>query len=170
MSTAATAYRLSPSRPTRDTLGIMASLIRKRRADPIVRSTALSIVKGAQPYDDNGRMSRVLSWVKGSMPYERDPRDVEAINDPLLSINKISAYGRAAGDCDDAATLIATLLESVGVQTHLVAVSVRADRRLHHVGVKAFDRRGNVWRYLDPFSSSEVGRRPQFTNALEVAV
>ncbi len=161
---------LSRRRPVRDTLAVMSSLVRQRRSDERVRSTALTIAGGAPPRDDSARMARVVAWVKAAMPYERDPVGSEAINDPLLTLEKIYAYAEAAGDCDDAATLVATLLESLGVKTRLVAVSVRRDRRFHHVGVEAFDRLRARWMYLDPFAPGEVGSKPSFTAAMRAAV
>ncbi len=131
---------------------------------------ALRIVAGAAPRDESARMVRIREWVRGGMPFERDPRGTEAINDPLLSIEKIMAYGEAGGDCDDAAVLIATLLESIGVKTRFAALSVRRDRQFHHVAVEAFDRRLMAWKYLDPYAPQEVGKRPQFTAAMRVAV
>lgn len=165
-----TQYPLSPRRPVRDTLAMMAMLSRRRRGDVRVRNMALRIVGQAPPLDDYTRMIRIREWVRTAMPYERDPRGVELISDPLLLLEKISAYGTAAGDCDDAATLISALLESIGITTRFAAVSVRRDKALHHVGVEAFDRRGNAWRYLDPYEPQEVGNRLEFTATLRAAV
>lgn len=161
---------LSRTRPIRDTLAIMAMLVRRRRGDQRVREAAHRIVSGAAPLNEYDRMVRVREFIRRSMPFERDPRGTEAINDPLLSLEKIAAYGEAAGDCDDASVLIAALLESIGVRTRFAALSVRADRQLHHVAVEAFDRRAGRWVYLDPYAPHEVGRQPKFTAAMRAAV
>lgn len=164
-------HSLSRRRPVRDTMAIMSRLVRHRRADERIRAQAATIVRGSVPYDETERMRRIVAWVKDAMPFERDPRGVETINDPLLTVEKIAAYGEAAGDCDDAATAIATLAESLGIKTRFVAVSIRRDRMIHHVAVEAYDRRTGQWLYLDPYAPGELGgAAPKFTAQLREVV
>ena len=161
---------LNVKRPVADTLYQMRRVILLRRADENVRGQALDIVRGANPQDDRTRIRRVGAWVKDAVTFERDPREVEAITDPILTLERVHAYGSVAGDCDDAAVLISVLLESIGIKTRLVAVSIRKDRVLHHVAVEAYDRIAGAWSYVDPFAPSEIGDNPRFTNALKVLI
>ncbi len=157
--------------PISSTLQIMRDLVLRRRADEKIRSQAHAITRGCPPNADACRMTRLLVFVRSAVPFERDPRDVEAITDPALTLEKINTHGAAAGDCDDAATFLSTLLESVGIRTRLIAVSIRADRILHHVAVEAQDRqRGGAWTYLDPYLPNELGGRRRFTQVLRAAI
>lgn len=167
--------RVPDRTPTAGTLALMRALILRGRISENVRSQAHAIVRGIPPLDDAARMRRMLAWVRAAVPFERDPRDVETLTTPDLLVERIQVHGEARGDCDEAATLLSALLESVGIKTRLVAVSIRPDRQFHHVAVEAQDARrtaarGGGWIYLDPYGPQEVGAMPQITNALRVAV
>src|SRR5712691_7541957 len=105
--------RLSRHRPIRDTLQIMTGLVRKHRDDRTVRDVALRVTSGCPPVNDRCRMARLLGYVKASMRYERDPRGGELIHDGADTLERLGAYGEAAGDCDDAAVCLSTMLESL---------------------------------------------------------
>jgi len=159
---------LSPRNTIRDTLQIMSTLIRSRRDDRAVRDLALRLTEGCARGDNRCRMARVLDFARRNIRYELDPRGGELIHDPLDTIGRIGSDGMAAGDCDDGAVLVSALLESLGIRTRLAAVSIRNDRRLHHVAVESRDPSG-FWIYLDPFlrSGSKV---PQFTRVMRVTI
>ena len=145
----------------------MASLVQRRRDDRAVRDLALRVTEGCRPLDTRCRMMRVLDYARRNLRYELDPRGGELIHDPVDTIGRIGSYGAAAGDCDDGAVLISSMLESLGIRTRLRALSTRPDRRLHHVAVMAQDRSG-FWIYLDPFLRTTGP--PAFTRVLEVTV
>jgi transglutaminase-like putative cysteine protease len=150
----------------------MRSLVLKARGDEKLRAAAVGTVRGCAPHDDRCRMARLLGYVRSGMPFERDPVDVESIADPRLSLERILAHGEAAGDCDDAAVLLAALLEAIGIRCRFAAVSIRPDRVFHHVAVEAQDRRlfPEGWTILDPYGAQEVGAHPAFTAVQRVAV
>lgn len=157
---------LSRRKPVRDTLALMAAMVRRRRDDRAVRDLALRVTEGCRPMDTRCRMLRVLDYARRTLRYEMDPRGGELIHDPVDTIGRIGSMGIAAGDCDDGAVLVSAMLESLGIPTRLTAVSARPDRRLHHVAVEARDRSG-FWLYLDPFLRA---RGVQFTRTLRVSV
>lgn len=159
---------LSRRRPVRDTLALMASMVRERRDDRTVRNLALRLTEGCRRGDAQCRMHRILRYARGAMRYELDPRGGELIHDPVDTIERVAAHGLAAGDCDDGAVLVSAMLESLGIKTRLAAVSTRTDRKLHHVAVEAQDPSG-FWIYLDPFLRSRLGP-PAFTRFLRVPV
>lgn len=158
---------LSRRRPIRDTLQIMATMIRARRDDRAVRDLALRVTEGCKPMDLRCRMLRVLEYARRTLRYEMDPRGGELIHDPVDTISRIGSMGVAAGDCDDGAVLVASMVESLGIRSRLVAVSARADRRLHHVAVEAADRSG-FWFFLDPIQQRGPGM--QFSRLMRVSV
>lgn len=159
---------LSRRKPVRDTLALMASMVRGRRDDRTVRDLALRLTEGCTRGDARCRMHRILTYARGGLRYELDPRGGELIHDPKDTIDRIAAHGLAGGDCDDGAVLVSAMLESLGIATRLVAVSARADRKLHHVAVEARDPSG-FWIYLDPFLRSRTGP-PRFTSLMRVPV
>lgn len=165
---ASTRVRLSRRRPVRDTLQLMATMVRKRRDDRQVRDLALRLTEGCPRLDAKCRMARVLRYARGKLRYELDPRGGELIHDPVDTIERTTSNGLAAGDCDDGAVLVSAMLESLGIATRLTAVSTRTDRRLHHVAVEARDPSG-FWIYLDPFMRSKLGP-PQFSRLMRVPI
>lgn len=160
--------RLSRRNPIRDTLQIMVRLVHQRRDDRRIRDVALTITAGCPRGDIRCRQNRILAYARHNLRYERDPHGNELIFDPVDTLDRIGANGQAAGDCDDGTVLVSALLESIGIPTRLVAVSIRPDRRLHHVAVEARDPSG-FWRYLDPFLRSRRGL-PSFTRIMRVNV
>lgn len=163
---------LDPRRPVAHTLTIMRDLVRRQKDNRKIRHTALTVTEGMRPGDDLGRMQRILSWVRSVMRFERDVRGIETLHDPTDTLERIIVYGEAPGDCDDGSILLATLLESIGIPTRFVALSIRPDRRLHHVAVEARDPRSPRWYHLDPFwnRTPASGDRPPVTRALTVNV
>lgn len=151
MTIGLTRHRLSRRRPVQDTLMLMRRLVRQFRDEPRIRDAALRATVRCGPVDDEGRMREILNWTRKVVRYERDVADQETISDPLHTLERVMVYGAAAGDCDDAAVLMAALLESIGIRTRFVAVSARRDRQLHHVAIEAYDKRRDAWRHLDPF-------------------
>lgn len=164
-----TRFELNKAQPTAHTLAVMAGMVRNRRADEKIRSTAHAVVSGCAPTDDVCRMRRLLGYVKSSVEFERDPVDVEGLTDPALLLERIAQHGTARGDCDDAAILLSALLESIGVRTRFIALSIRRDGRFHHVAVEG-QQKGGGWYLLDPYGPQETGARPVFTAALRAAV
>ena len=160
--------RLSRLNPIRDTLQLMCRLVQQRRDDLRVRDVALTITAGCPRGNVRCRQDRILSWARENLRYESDPHGNELIFDPVETLERIGSNGQAAGDCDDGTVLVAALLESIGIPTRLLAVSTRADRRLHHVAVEARDSSG-FWRYLDPFLRARQGP-PRFTRLMRVRV
>lgn len=160
--------QLSRKKPIRDTLALMARMVRDRRDDRRVRDLALRLTEGCPRGVNSCRMARVLDYARGRLRYELDPRGGELIHDPVDTIERINGGGLAAGDCDDGAVLVSAMLESLGIPTRLTAVSTRGDQKLHHVAVEARDVTG-FWVYLDPFMRSRFGP-PKFTRLMRVTV
>lgn len=136
------------------TLSIMKLVARRQAPLPNVRTAAISITKDAGPYDGAGRAASILEWVRGHMSFVPDPIGTEALTTPEAHIRSVVVNGSTSGDCDDAATLIATLARSVGLHTRFVAASFLPSGRLHHVWAEAFD---GKWLPLDPFRSERFG-------------
>ena len=105
----------------------MKSLARQRSGHPLVQQLARNILLNynveSQNYIDEALA--IGDYVKRKVRYVRDPDDIEQLQDPLTMIDQLKR-GVAQGDCDDIATLIATLLLSVGHRPEYRAVRYRS--------------------------------------------
>lgn len=102
------------------TLRIMADLARGGVRDPAqeVRETALSLVRDLPPRAWIAQIERLQEFVKG-IRYVRDPVDLETVQTPMKTLE----YGQ--GDCDDQATLLASLLTALGHPARFIAVAFK---------------------------------------------
>ncbi|MDW8259652.1 MAG: transglutaminase-like domain-containing protein [Gammaproteobacteria bacterium] len=137
---------------TRATLRVMRDLVRRyKRADPI-RRTALELTAALQPKNWMQEVRAVFSFVRDRIRYTRDVRGVETVQTPIATLEL------EQGDCDDKATLLAALLESIGHPTRFVAVGYRSPTEFSHVYVET--RIGPRWIGLDATMPYEVGWTP----------
>jgi transglutaminase-like putative cysteine protease len=114
-----------PSGPagTVATLKIMKRLAREaiRSPNQLVRNKALEIFRnaGLPPRDWFGQIRALQAWVQNCIRYVQDPVDVELVQTPEVTLKL------GTGDCDDQATLLASMLESTGHLAKFVAIGVK---------------------------------------------
>lgn len=110
----------------------MARLARQGLRDQTIRNAAVQITTkgfldgtGLQQKDFEGEAKRIHAFVRDQIRYVRDTDNVELLHDPvtLLQIG--------AGDCDDKAILLASLLGSIGHPTRFIAVAFEPGRYSH---------------------------------------
>lgn len=140
------------------TVDAVRTLAQQARALPEIRSVAVSITRKCGRTDEPCMALAVLEWVKAHLRYVKDPVDTELVHAPALLVNAIARDGQTAGDCDDAACLIAALDQSIGLRARLVVGSYRPDRQLHHIWVEAIVRPRTVLQ--DPFRAIEFNQLP----------
>jgi transglutaminase-like putative cysteine protease len=135
----------------RQTLNVMKSLVRKYKAFLPLRNLAVSIVQNVGGKDWRGQAGAIQNWVQRNIRYVKDITDIETLSTPeaLLQIR--------AGDCDDQATLTATLLESIGHPTGFVAIGFAPDEFDH---VYAITRLGEAWLSVETTEPVGIGWRP----------
>lgn len=134
------------------TLDLMARIVRAYRVNPDIRDTARAIISVAPPkaYAQEARL--LYSYVRDEIRYTRDVNGVETIQTPDNTI----AF--SAGDCDDMAVLLASLLESVGHPTRFFAAGFDGDP-ISHVWTETLI--GSRWFAMDPTESDlDFGQRP----------
>lgn len=107
------------------TLSHMRRFVDQYKTDPRIREVALHVTAGLPQKDFDGEMKRLHSFVKSTIRYTRDINGVETVQSPVKTLEY------RAGDCDDKAVLLATLLESVGFKTRFYAVGFRPDNVEH---------------------------------------
>ena len=110
------------------TLQLMVGIVRQYRAHPLVRVTAQRLVGDCPSRDALCQVKALHAWVRDNVKYLSDVRDVETLQTPDYTLQVMS------GDCDDSATLLLSMLESIGKQTRLCAIGVRGGGFSHVSG------------------------------------
>ena len=95
---------------TTETLMLMQGLVEDGARDPGVRAAALSAIQSARvaPRDYLGELRAHFEYVSRTIRYTPDPSNTEVLYGPQYILS------HHAGDCDDMATLLASLLRAIG--------------------------------------------------------
>ena len=136
---------------TRAVLKEMARLARRFSKDLAIIQLARKIVQHVPPKQYGGEVVAVHAWVRANIRYVRDVEGVETLADPIATINM------HAGDCDDQAVVVATLLLAIGHKCRYVAIGP-APGALCHVFTDTLV--GNQWVAVETTENWPVGRRP----------
>lgn len=137
-----------PARRTAWTLAKMAELALAGVGDPdlMLRARTFALGKGAR-VNLARQAQNLLDEVRRRVRYVRDPIDVEALASPRLVLE----HGH--GDCDELATLLASLAMNVGIPARFVAATPDAgDAEWRHVWVEL--QIGDRWLAADPTHDS----------------
>lgn len=141
------------------TLAEMVRLARHWKKDAGIWKLSRQILRGT-PANYRAEIARIFSWVKDNIRYTGDVRDVETLATPEATLEV------RAGDCDDMAVLLASLLESVNHPTRFIALAFDNDAFSH---VLTETRVGERWIALDPtVANATMGWKP--INATQVMV
>lgn len=109
------------------TLRTIGRLVTESQNRPVVRIVALSILERANvDTRDLYQVMRALwEWTRRTIRYIRDPRDVETVQSPEITLHL------KAGDCDDHAALMAAFAVNLGIPTGFVTIGLNADTQSH---------------------------------------
>lgn len=133
------------------TLAIMSKLVKQFKTSETIRKLALSIVAHLPGKKWAAEAGAVQSFVKNNIRYVRDVHGVETVQTPLETLRL------GQGDCDDHATLVATLLASIGHPTRLIAIA-KAPGLFSHVLTQT--RIGDKWVAIETTQDWPLGRFP----------
>jgi transglutaminase-like putative cysteine protease len=147
-------------------LTAMRLAVLKERADPLVLAVARKVAAGCGPDELECKAAALYAYVRTSMVYTPDPEDVETVGTASYHLQNIVQRGVTAGDCDDAAVLLATLAAALELQVRFAVASFRPDRELHHVWAEIRTARG--WNQLDTFRSERLNHEPTRVVYVEV--
>ena len=131
------------------TVRVMRDLVNKAKIDPYIRHSAATLVYLTPPKDYSGEVETIFRYVQNTIRYLKDVNGVETIAAPVKTLQ--TQYG----DCDDQATLLAALLESIGHQTRFVVTGYNWPGVLEHVYLQVMI--DGVWIDLDPTENHGVG-------------
>lgn len=111
----------------RATLQVMRDFARASVANPdqTVRSKAEQLTRGLPARHWFGEIRALHQFVRDDIRYLRDPVNLERVATPEMTLE----IGQ--GDCDDKATLLAALLDSIGHPARYVALAFNGDGFSH---------------------------------------
>lgn len=101
---------------TRATLRLMARIAREYRTHEPIRRLAVNIVRYVPIKNYRAEALAVFSFVRARIRYTRDIAGVETVQTP----DKTLEIG--AGDCDDQAVLVASLMGAIGATMRFTAI------------------------------------------------
>lgn len=112
---------------TFQTLRIMRTFARNALKHPqqIVRGYTLLAVQNVAQRDWRNEVRALQEWVRDQISYRMDPDDLELVQTP----EKTLEFG--AGDCDDKATLLASMLLAIGHPARFCAAAIEGDQFSH---------------------------------------
>lgn len=133
------------------TVRVMRRLVEDYATHPYVIQTARNIVNFAPQHDFESEVVALFDFVQKSVRYVRDVLGVETLSDPVTTLQQL------CGDCDDKSTLLAAMLQAIGVPTRFVLTGYQ-DRNFEHVFLEAFV--GDDWIALDATTPHAAGYEP----------
>ena len=107
------------------TLKAMREFVRAGKYSLPVRQKAVSLTSALKQKDWVGELKAVHHFVRDEIRYVRDIRGIETVQTPEITLQI------GSGDCDDKSVLGASLLESIGHPTRLVAIGFSPDDFAH---------------------------------------
>lgn len=136
---------------TRETLNIMRRLVRLARTDPTIRALAEDIIQNVPPKEGAQEIDALRVWIRQNIRYTNDTNGVEMLQTPQALLRS------GNGDCDDQATLLATLAEAIGYPARFAAVGFSPDE-FEHVFTEV--RLGTRWIPAETTESVDLGWYP----------
>ena len=139
------------------TLEVMANMVNDEKRSPQLRGVAAHLVEHLLSKDFTGEVLAVHQYVRDSIRYLRDVHDDETVQTPTQTLFM------QAGDCDDQATLVATLLNTIGIPARFVAIGFLPDT-FQHVYAEAYID-GIGWQSVETTENVAVGWQPEGVQA-----
>lgn len=154
---AAPAVALGKFRGTDDTIRLMLDYARGPEGEQNikVRQWAEAIIRFLRPKDYLGEILAIRHWCTGAhLRYANDARHVEQVKSPFRTLTEVEQYGVANLDCDDYATLIATLGMTLGREARYTMVGYSAKGEFSHVFACLKEPRSGEWIICDPVAGT----------------
>ena len=137
---------------TEATIAAMREMVNRCKVDPMLRQAATSIAFLQPEKDYRAEAEAIFNEVRDGIRYMRDVNGVETLAEPHITLTT------RLGDCDDQSTLLAALLESIGIPTRFV-VAGYSGPHYEHVYLQAWlDEDG--WIDMDATEPNPMGWAP----------
>ena len=139
---------------TRETLKLMADIVRSYKKDSTIRQMAGDLVQYCPSQSFMQEVKAIFQWVKNNVRYLQDVNEIETLQTPDVTLNI------RRGDCDDHSVLLASLLESIGHPCRFIALGYSQPGQFEHVYTQTLV--GTDWVGLDStVSASFAGWCPE---------
>jgi len=135
-----------------ETVRLMRQLVNDARMDPQMLNLATSLVWLSPWQDQWHEVKSLFHFPHRQVRYMRDIVGLETLADPRITV------ARRTGDCDDKATLAATLFECAGYPTRFVMASYQSED-FEHVYLQVYA--GDMWIDADPCFDGPLGSSQQ---------
>ena len=142
------------------TIRAMRGLVKQYRTDLAMRQAATQAVFLTPQKNDYAEIEAIFHLVQQGIRYCKDIHQVETLSTPPMTL------AQRLGDCDDQATLLATLLETIGYPTRFVIAAYQFPGVYEHVYIQVYC--GHEWLDLDPTEQHGIGWAPP--GAISIAV
>lgn len=109
------------------TVSLMRAMVETSKTDGAILQTAHSLVGLTPQHNPRTEAETLFQFVRDDVRYVRDIHGVETLTEPAFVLQRMT------GDCDDKATLLATLLEAVGYPTRFVLAGYETPGEFQHV-------------------------------------
>ena len=106
---------------TREALKLMRRMVRESKRTPEIRELAVTLTNDLPNRARRAEVARCFDFVQQTIRYTGDVTDVETLQLPADTLRL------GAGDCDDMAMLLASLLEAIGHDTRFSALAFIKD-------------------------------------------
>lgn len=125
------------------TVGLMRAMVQDAKISPEVLQCAHSLIGLSPQHGEATEADTLFRFVRDDVRYIPDVLGVETLTEPAYVLARMS------GDCDDKATLLAALLESVGKPTRFVLAGYTPEHREYeHVYLQTLI--DGEWLTMDP--------------------
>lgn len=135
-----------------ETLARMRDMVRAARVDPRIISAAVSITWLTPEKARDHAAQTLYEFVRDRVRYVPDVHQVETLTYPAVTLERL------VGDCDDQSTLLAALLESVGIPTRFILAGYSDSRDFEHVYLQCLI--DDQWIDCDPSERQFFGWAP----------
>lgn len=154
-----------------DNLGIVQDILGKQLHEGVtdvgIRRIAEAIVKGVPARDYLGEIKAVTAWVRAKTRYTRDPYGAELIRHPKRMIADYFQTGQMALDCEESATLLASLLGSLGHNTRVLLIDSSPYTKDITHAIPQVEYNGK-WIFLETTKNVPLGWHPEFSRMIEI--
>jgi len=138
-------------------LQLLADLVEEGSQDPIIRETAIRILKAYRvpEKDEIGEVKAIFDWVKRNFRYTKDitGRDTYHTARRILELKVF--------DCDDATIILDSLLASIGYPVGARIITTSPDKGFHHI--YSLVKVKGKWIPLDPTNKRfKIGQEPRY--------
>lgn len=161
-------YLLTRFRGSPDTLRKMREHVWGPRGEQSfrVRQLTEAATRGLWPKDYLGEILAIRNFNTVRVRYMNDPLHVELVKDPERLAEEIFAYGLTQADCDEIASMIATMALQVGREAEFVVAGFGAPGQYTHVFTRVKEPKSGRWIVVDPVAGQdEAGMLRKITTA-----